>query len=83
VKRRHAALLLLGPTLALAGGPKYRKPDVNTPQSWQTPSPFHEAQPLDSLPRGAWWTLFGDAELNQYEERALANNQTLKAAIAR
>jgi multidrug efflux system outer membrane protein len=83
VNLRYLAFLLLGPTLALAGEPKYRKPDVNTPQNWQTPSPFHEAQPLDSLPKGTWWTLFGDPELNQYEERALANNQTLKAAIAR
>jgi len=83
VKLRYLAFLLLGPTLAFAGGPEYRKPDVNTPQNWQTPSPFHEAQPLDSLAKGAWWTLFGDPELNQYEERALANNQTLKAAIAR
>jgi outer membrane protein, multidrug efflux system len=83
VKPWYVAFLLLGPTLALAGGPKYRKPDVNTPQNWQTPSPFHEAQPLDSLPKGAWWTLFCDPELNQYEERARANNQMLKAAIAR
>jgi len=83
VKLRYLAFLLLGPTLAFAGEPKYRKPDVNTPQNWQTPSPFHEAQPLDSLPKGTWWTLFADPELNQYEERALANNQTLKAAIAR
>jgi multidrug efflux system outer membrane protein len=83
VKLRYLVFLLLGPVLAFAGAAKYRKPSVNIPQNWQTPSPFHEAQPLDSLPKGTWWTLFGDAELNEYEKRALANNQTLKAAIAR
>jgi NodT family efflux transporter outer membrane factor (OMF) lipoprotein len=29
------------------------------------------------------WKLFGDSELDQYEDRAIANNQTLQAAIAR
>jgi multidrug efflux system outer membrane protein len=76
-------LPLLGSVLAFAADGKYRKPNVATPQNWQTPSPFHDAQPLDSLPKGAWWTIFADPELNQYEERAMANNQTLKAAVAR
>lgn len=76
-------LLTLAAVPALAAGPKYQKPDVTTPQNWQTPAPWHEALPLDSLPKGAWWTLFADAELNQYEQRAMANNQTLKVAIAR
>jgi NodT family efflux transporter outer membrane factor (OMF) lipoprotein len=35
------------------------------------------------LPKNAWWKLFGDGELDQYEDRAVANNQTLKAATAR
>jgi multidrug efflux system outer membrane protein len=83
VRLKYLALLLVSSTLAFAADAKYRKPDVNTPQDWQTPSPFREAQPLDSLPKGTWWTIFGDAELNQYEERAMANNQTLKAAVAR
>jgi len=76
-------LPLLGSVLAFAADAKYRKPNVATPQNWQTPSPFHDAQPLDSLPKGAWWTIFADPELNQYEDRAMANNQTLKAAVAR
>ena len=66
-----------------ASGPKYKKPDVATPQNWQTPAPWHEANPSDSIPKGSWWTLFGDPELNQYEDRAMANNQTLKAAVSR
>jgi NodT family efflux transporter outer membrane factor (OMF) lipoprotein len=80
---KYFAVLLLVPTLAAAADAKYRKPDLNTPQNWQTPSPFQEARPLDSLPKGNWWAIFGDPELNQYEERAMANNQTLKAAVAR
>ena len=77
------ALLLLFCLPAFARGPKYQKPSVTTPQNWQTPAPWHEALPLDSLPKGMWWAFFGDAELNQYEQRAMASNQTLQAAIAR
>src|SRR5213075_1148823 len=32
---------------------------------------------------GAWWKVFGDSELDSYEDRALANNQTLQAAVSR
>lgn len=84
MKWTFSALLLAATCLsAFAAGPKYEKPDVNTPQNWQTSAPWHEATPADSIPKGSWWTLFGDPELNQYEERAIAGNQTLKAAVAR
>lgn len=83
MRTRGALLLLLFCIPAIAKGPKYQKPSANTPQNWQTPSPWHQAVPLDSLPKGEWWAFFGDAELNQYEQRAMANNQSLQAAIAR
>ena len=76
-------LFVLLPVFAFAKSPKNQPPDVETPQNWQTPAPWHEAVPLDSLPKGAWWGFFGDAELNQYEQRAMANNQSLQAAISR
>jgi outer membrane protein, multidrug efflux system len=81
--RYVAVVLLLASAAARAGEAKYKKPDVSVPSSWQAPAPWHEASPLDSLPKGSWWTLFNDAELNQYEDRAMANNQTLKAAVSR
>jgi outer membrane protein, multidrug efflux system len=77
------AFLLAASTLAHAGGPKYKKPDVSVPQAWQTEAPWAAAEPKDALPKGKWWTIFGDAELNSYEDQALANNQTLQAAVAR
>jgi outer membrane protein, multidrug efflux system len=81
--RWRVALLLVACAPALAKAPKYQKPSVAAPQSWQTPAPWVQAVPLDALPKGAWWEFFGDAELNQYEQRAMANNQSLQAAIAR
>jgi len=81
--RFRAIVLLLLCVPAFAKGPEYQKPSVTTPQNWQTPAPWQEALPLDSLPKGMWWAFFGDAELNQYEQRAMASNQTLQAAVAR
>jgi outer membrane protein, multidrug efflux system len=69
--------------LVFARGPQYTKPDVTVPEHWQTPPPWQQAAPKDSIPKGSWWKLFQDAELDQYEDRALASNQTLKAAVAR
>ena len=77
------SILLLVSTAAFAGDPKYQKPEITVPQNWQAPAPWQLANPGDSIPKGAWWTLFNDAELNQYEERAITSNQTLKAAVAR
>jgi multidrug efflux system outer membrane protein len=77
-----AAVLLCSVT-AFGAGPKYKKPEVVVPQTWQSPVPWQTATPADSLPKNAWWKLFGDGELDQYEDRAVANNQTLKAAAAR
>jgi multidrug efflux system outer membrane protein len=76
-------LVLFCSSFLFAKGPKYTKPDVTVPQNWQAPPPWHEATPKDSIPKGPWWTLFNDPELNQYEDRAMASNQTLKAAVAR
>jgi len=77
-----AAVLLCSVT-ALAAGPKYKKPEVSASQAWQSPVPWQTASPSDALPKNAWWKIFSDAELDQYEDRAVANNQTLKAAAAR
>ena len=75
--------VMLCTVAAFGAGPKYKKPEVPVSQSWQAPPPWREATPKDSIPKGEWWTLFDDSELNQYEQNALANNQTLKAGIAR
>jgi outer membrane protein, multidrug efflux system len=40
------------------------------------------AQPSANQPRGTWWNVFGDSELNRLECQATTNNQQLAAAIA-
>ncbi len=82
MKPRIAGLLIFYCAIAFAREPKYHKPEVSVPQTWQAAAPWRDAAPKDSLAKGTWWNLFADPELNEYEERALANNQGLKAAVA-
>lgn len=40
------------------------------------------ATPADTESRGAWWTRFGDAQLNTLEARVSVSNQTIQKAVA-
>ncbi|HXS67788.1 MAG TPA: efflux transporter outer membrane subunit, partial [Candidatus Polarisedimenticolia bacterium] len=37
----------------------------------------------DNVPKGNWWEVFDDSNLNELEAQALGSNQNLKAAVAR
>ena len=62
-------------------GPDYKKPEVTslTPADWR----WKVAEPKDAIPKGEWWTVFNDPVLDELETEALANNQNLRAAVAR
>lgn len=72
-----ASSLLLAATSVAAVGPDYQRPEIDSPVAWKV------ATPSAGLPRGAWWTLFNDATLDDLVARALAANQDLVAAAAR
>jgi len=61
-------------------GPNYQRPPAPAPEAYKTQAPWRVAAPKDSLPKGAWWEAFNDAELNTYEQQLLAANQSLLAA---
>jgi len=96
MSRRILQLTLLGPLL-LSGcmvGPKYAVPNVPIAPSFKEtgPVPYKETgpdgtawqtvKPEDAIPRGTWWTVFNDAELNTLEPKVEQANQTLKQADA-
>jgi len=85
MKRRAAAIFgSLGLSL-LAGcdlAPVYEPPHFILPESYQGSGPFRVAHPDEALsPRGDWWTLFGDRQLNQLEDQLGRANPTLAAAV--
>jgi multidrug efflux system outer membrane protein len=61
-------------------GPKYQRPTVEAPPAWKSQGPWREAAPKDAFPKGAWWEIFHDEELNSYEQQLLKANQSLAAA---
>jgi NodT family efflux transporter outer membrane factor (OMF) lipoprotein len=66
-----------------AAGPDYRKPEVQSPPEYKELAGWRQAQPRDAAPRGSWWTVFGDAELDALMQRVEVSNQTIRVAEAR
>ncbi len=74
-------LLLLG----LAGcmvGPDYRRPDVETPAAYKEAGNWKPADPGDEIPRGKWWEIYRDAELNGLVSQIEISNQNVAVAAA-
>ncbi|MGA2428427.1 MAG: efflux transporter outer membrane subunit [Candidatus Acidiferrum sp.] len=78
----HACLLSVVLLVGCTVGPNYKRPAATVPQTWDVADPWRESAPKDSLPKGEWWAVFGDDDLNGLEKQALAENQTLKISIA-
>jgi NodT family efflux transporter outer membrane factor (OMF) lipoprotein len=77
---------ILGMSCALNActvGPDYQKPTLEMPAKWTLESPWRVSTPKDDAPKGAWWLKFNDAQLNELQEKAIANNPTLAVATGR
>ena len=78
--------LALAAALALGGcslAPPLKVPDVPVAASYKEEAPWTKAEPADRLPRDAWWSLYGDADLAALEKKLIANSPDLAAALAR
>ncbi|WP_341523865.1 efflux transporter outer membrane subunit [Pseudomonas sp. G.S.17] len=62
---------------ACAVGPDYHKPEMAAPAQFKAAQGWRQATPSDSLARGAWWELYGDAQLNGLVEKLNSSNQTV------
>jgi multidrug efflux system outer membrane protein len=88
-------LSLLGLLLCQTGckvGPDYQRPaplGTNAmPPAYSGPTATNDtawkpAEPSAHLPRGVWWKIFADPELDRLEDFSGANNQQLAVALAR
>nr|WP_314629449.1 efflux transporter outer membrane subunit [uncultured Janthinobacterium sp.] len=83
--RRLLALATATAFLLLAGcavSPAYEVPAAAAPQAFKEAAGWQPAAPADTLERGPWWTLFGDAQLNQLADGIDISNQNVAEAIA-
>jgi NodT family efflux transporter outer membrane factor (OMF) lipoprotein len=65
-----------------ATGPKYVRPETPVPPAFREAGNWKPAQPGDDVPRGAWWEVLQDPQLNDLEARIDVSNNTLRAAQA-
>jgi NodT family efflux transporter outer membrane factor (OMF) lipoprotein len=93
MKARLIPSLLSALTILLAGcmvGPNYVKPSTpmapafkeQVPGSPQANDGWKLAQPGDQTPRGNWWEIYDNPQLNALEAQIDSANQTLKIAEA-
>jgi multidrug efflux system outer membrane protein len=77
-------ILLVFILAGCAVGPNYKRPEATVipPAYTGATNGWKVAQPRGELPKGNWWEIFGDAELNRLEANGAAANQELKAAVA-
>ena len=84
--RRHVLALASAAAFVLLAGcavsPTYEVPTAVAPQTFKEAAGWQPAVPADTLERGPWWTLFGDAQLNQLADSIEVSNQNVAEAIA-
>ncbi|RKP55782.1 efflux transporter outer membrane subunit [Pararobbsia silviterrae] len=75
----------LAATLACAAcsfAPDYTVPATPVAATYKTTGPWSAAQPADQLRRDGWWKIYGDPQLDDLEQRLIAHNTDLAAALA-
>jgi NodT family efflux transporter outer membrane factor (OMF) lipoprotein len=76
---------VVGGLALLAGcsvGPDYVRPPTAAPTAYKENAGWKVAQPRDELPRGKWWELYHDPQLNALVEQVDISNQNIAAAEA-
>jgi NodT family efflux transporter outer membrane factor (OMF) lipoprotein len=86
-RKATGGALTVSAWLAVGGGcsfaPPYKVPDTGTaPEHYKELADWKVAEPKDAQPRGNWWVVYQDPELDRLEEKIPAS-LTLKAAFAR
>ena len=78
--------LLLAATTALGAcslAPSYHRPDsAPAATAFKADPGWVPAAPADDAPKGAWWTLFADPQLDALEAKVAVTNQNVAAARA-
>lgn len=62
--------------------PDYQRPELATPAQFKQAEGWTQANPSDAIARGAWWELYGDAQLTALVEELNRSNQTVAQAEA-
>jgi len=84
IRGTFSAVVLAATVLAgCMVGPDYVRPTAPAPAAFKEAEGWKPAQPADTAPRGDWWEVFGDGDLDALEQQVDRANQTVQAAEAR
>jgi len=75
-----ALLILMTLLSGCAVGPNYKRPAAVVPDTWKGEGPWQTAVPKDAIPKGNWWEIYHDSELDRLELELVQANQSLAAA---
>jgi NodT family efflux transporter outer membrane factor (OMF) lipoprotein len=64
-------------------GPDYVRPTAPEAPAFKEASGWKQGEPKDLAPRGAWWTPFGDPDLDGLVQQVATENFTVQVAAAR
>ncbi|MFV3406194.1 MULTISPECIES: efflux transporter outer membrane subunit [Pseudomonas] len=83
---RGSRLLSAGLCVAMLSActlsPDYQRPALSTPAQFKQAEGWTQANPSDAIARGAWWELYGDAQLNALVEELNRSNQSVAQSEA-
>jgi NodT family efflux transporter outer membrane factor (OMF) lipoprotein len=81
--KRYRFLILPALLGACSVGPDYVKPEAPIQASFkEAGDAWKQAEPLDAIDRGAWWSVYNDPVLDGLERQVEISNQTLRQAEA-
>ena len=80
---KRTAFFVLVLLAGCAVGPDYVRPKLEAPAQYKELQGWRTATPSDSAPKGEWWTLFRDRELDALIARIDISNQNIRVAEAR
>ncbi len=85
MRRIATALIAVVFTAGCMVGPKYHRPPIaGTPTFKEAPPEgWKNAEPNEGLPRGRWWEIYNDPQLNDLVSKVELSNQNVIAAMAR
>ena len=85
VAERRSFAVALFTSVALAAcavGPNYHRPPAANPQRFKEAEGWKPAEPREAASGTAWWSIYGDATLDELEKQIDISNQTLQASEA-
>ena len=82
-----ALWMLLGANRTEAGtftvGPDFVRPTNAVPDTFRDSGNWKSGEPRDTAPKGEWWRVFADPDLDRLMANSTSNNQQVLGALAR